>query len=60
MRVSNGLDADQDRCSVGPDLDPNCLHRLSGYDKKCHYIRRKELNIISAKDYLLRVFPGYL
>ena len=29
IRASNGLDSDQDRCSVGPDLDPNHLKRLS-------------------------------
>ena len=29
IRVSNGLDPDQDRHSVGPDLGPNCLQRLS-------------------------------
>ena len=27
--VSKGLDPDQDRHSVGPDLGPNCLQRLS-------------------------------
>ena len=27
--VSNGLDPDQDRHFVSPDLDPNCLQRLS-------------------------------
>ena len=32
-RVSNGLDPDQDRHSVGPDLGPNCLPRLSADDK---------------------------
>ena len=31
-RVSNSLDPDQDRHSVGPDLDPNCLLRLSADD----------------------------
>ena len=25
IRVSNSLDPDQDRHSVGPDLGPNCL-----------------------------------
>ena len=25
----NGLNPDQDRQNVGPDLGPNCLHRLS-------------------------------
>ena len=29
VRVSNGFDPDQDRHSVGPDLSPNCLQRLS-------------------------------
>ena len=33
-RVSNSLDPDQGRQSVGPDLDPNCLQRLSIDDKK--------------------------
>ena len=28
IRVSNGLDPDLDRHSVGPDLNPNCLQRL--------------------------------
>ena len=27
--MSNGLDPDQDRQNVGPDLGPNCLQRLS-------------------------------
>ena len=26
--MSHGLDPDQDRRSVGPDLGPNCLQRL--------------------------------
>ena len=29
IRVSNGLDPDQDQHFVGPDLGPNCLQRLS-------------------------------
>ena len=36
IRVSNSLDPDQDRHSVGPDLGPNCLLRLSADDKSCH------------------------
>ena len=35
LSVSNGLDPDQDR-HVGPDLDPNCLHRLSADNKSQH------------------------
>ena len=34
MRVSNSLDPDQDRHSVGPHLGPNCLQRLSA-DGNC-------------------------
>ena len=33
IRVSNGLELDQDRCSVGPDLGPNRLQRLSADNK---------------------------
>ena len=32
IRVSYSLDPDQARRLVGPDLDPNCLHRLSADD----------------------------
>ena len=32
-RVANGLDPDQDRHFVGPDLGPNCLQSLSADDK---------------------------
>ena len=32
MRVSNILDPDQARHFVGPDLDANCLQRLSADD----------------------------
>ena len=32
-RVSNGLDPDQERHCVGPDLGLNCLQRLSANDK---------------------------
>ena len=33
LRVLNDLDPDQDRGSVGPDLGPNYLQRLSADDK---------------------------
>ena len=33
MMVSNSLDLDQAQHSVGPDLGPNCLQRLSADDK---------------------------
>ena len=36
IKVLNGLDSDQDRCSVGPDLGPNCFQRPSADDKHHH------------------------
>ena len=33
FKVSNSLDPDQDRHPVGPDLDSNCLQRLSAGDR---------------------------
>ena len=33
IRVSNSLDPDQARRSVGPDVCPNCLQRLSADNK---------------------------
>ena len=50
IRVSNSLDPDQARRKVGPDLDPNCLDRLSADDTR---VEGKEL-IFS----LILVFPG--
>ena len=35
IRVSNGLAPDQSQRSVGPDLGPNCLQRLSA-DNNSH------------------------
>ena len=40
--VSNSLDPDQDRHFVGPDLDPNCLQRLSADNKS--FVAKKEIN----------------
>ena len=33
-RVSNRLNPDQERCSIGPDLDPNRLKRLTADENK--------------------------
>ena len=33
IRVSNSLDPDKAQHSVGPDLDPDCLQRLSADNK---------------------------
>ena len=43
IRVLNRLDPDQDRQNVGPELDPNCLQRLSTDYKSRHYTAGKEL-----------------
>ena len=42
--MSNSLDPDQARHFVRPDLDPNCLRRLSADDKVTQ--ARKKLNLI--------------
>ena len=34
IRVSSSLDTDQARQKVGPDLGPNCLHKLSAEDTR--------------------------
>ena len=37
IRVSNGLDLDQDQHFVGPDLGPNYLQRLLADGKSYHF-----------------------
>ena len=39
--MSNSLDPDQDRHSVGPDLGPSCLQRLSPDDKSHRYSKER-------------------
>ena len=41
--VSNSLDSEKDGHSVGPDLGPNCMQRLSADDKSHSLLARKEL-----------------
>ena len=43
IRVSNSLDPDQDRHSVGPDLGPNCLQMLPT-DNETKVAAHKEKN----------------
>ena len=38
--VPNNLEPDQDRHSVGPDLDPNCLQRFLSADDKVAAIKQ--------------------
>ena len=40
--MSNGLDPDQDRHFVGPDLGPNCLQRFSTFNKS--QLAKKRVN----------------
>ena len=40
IRVSNGLDPDQDRHYVGPDLDPN---RFEDYQQTTKFVASKEI-----------------
>ena len=40
IRESKGFDPDQDRCSVGPDLGPNCLQK--GYQQMTKVSASKE------------------
>ena len=36
MKMPNSFDLDQTGLNVRPDLDQNCLHRLSGGNKSQH------------------------
>ena len=47
--MSNSLYPDQDRCSIGPDLCPNCLQKLSADGKS----RRQQQKLIHALSYCL-------
>ena len=61
--MSNGLDPNLDRHSVGPDLGPKCLQRLSADDKKMQ-LAMKELitNLVTSAIvslYLLVLLSSY-
>ena len=43
LSVSNGVDPDQNRHSVGPDLGINCLQSLSADDKSAIKERIKQI-----------------
>ena len=59
MRVSNGLDPDQERRFVCPDLGPNCLQRFSADDPSrqlTKYVENPSCRMTeSAQDYVLNV-----
>ena len=48
--MSNRLDPDQARHFVGPDLDPNCLQKLSADDTS----RQQRLHVVVS------MFPGFV
>ena len=50
LRVSNGLDPDQDLHNVCSDLGPNCLQRLSTVNKSL--LARKELILCMMVDFV--------
>ena len=57
IRVSNSLDPDQARCSVGPDLATYCLQRSSSGDKRCHLkLFACELRLLLSSDNLCKQF----
>ena len=47
IKISNSFDPDQNRSSVGPDLGPNCLKKLSADDKRCHYFQISPAGTVS-------------
>ena len=48
-RVSNSLDPDQAQHLVGPDLDPNCLQRLSAEDNSRQGVTFKTMHEYEQK-----------
>ena len=50
---ANGLDPDQNRQNVGPDLDPNCLHSDSVPER----IFRKKVNF-EKNQQTLKTYPA--
>ena len=61
--MSNSLDPDQARHYVGPDLGPNCLHRLSAEDTTRQtvcigYLQRTLLYISAPLGFILSTFSA--
>ena len=50
LSVSNGLDPDKDQSSVGPDLGPYCLQRLSAdTNSRCSLCICKKMSSFALK-----------
>ena len=58
ISVSNCLDPDQDRHSVGPDLGPNCLQRLSADDESCR--KQGKSSHLITESVLMWMMPPYI
>ena len=54
IRMSNGLDQDQDQCSVHPDLGTNCLLRLSADDESQNIILYEYIRQTAKDDLLIQ------
>ena len=54
IRVSNSLDPDQARHSVGPDLGPNCLQKLSAEDTRRYRVKRLPMSTHTGHTFLVR------
>ena len=51
--VSKGLNPDQDRCSDGQDLSPNCLQRLSADNQNGMQARKEFISFCSYQPTLI-------
>ena len=58
ITVSNSLDSGQDRHSVGPDLHPNCLQRLST-PLAWKDLKQKSMLKIPSKEYISHVIRNF-
>ena len=55
--MSNGLDPDQDQHFAGPDLDPNCLQRLSADNASSQRVKNLHLQLktLSCTSFFVRL-----
>ena len=62
INMSNCLDADQNECSVSPNLGPNCLQKLSVDNKSYPYkgkIPNIGLKIVHLRRYIVGIMDIY-
>ena len=56
--MSNGLDPDQDRHSVCPDMGANCLQRLSADEQVASSKERVKVLDLYRANVLFRLYPN--